>query len=196
MSVDPEMLKILENLQNAEQIHEKKKADRAAGIHVVKEDAKEMYNILKKFQGATDKTATKIAKERDTDPTTAVGTMQNNTVSMAGYNVLMEKRHLTDSYKKTYYDITDSKGNVLYKDIALFESAMTVLKSLIDNNISKINTVIELDGRYAGYLAEAAHHKARGKVITESYKKDVAIAKQSSAMDKASRVKREIKRHI
>ena len=40
MSVDPEMLKILENLQNAEQIHEKKKADRAAGIHVVKEDAK------------------------------------------------------------------------------------------------------------------------------------------------------------
>ena len=193
MTVDPEMLKILQNLENAEQIHEKKKADRAAGIHVVKEDAQEMYDILKKFQGATEKTATKIAKQRDTNPTVAVGTMQNNTVSMSGYNVIMEKRNLTDKYKKVYYDITDSKGNVLYKDIALFESAMTVLKCLIDDNISKLNKVIELDGRYAGYLAEGAHHKARCKVITESYKKDVAIAKQSNAMDKAGRIKRDIK---
>ena len=61
--------------------------------------------------------------------------MQNNTVSMA--IMLLWKNATTDKYKKVYYDITDSKGNVLYKDIALFESAMTVFKSPIDDNILK-----------------------------------------------------------
>lgn len=195
MSVDPEMLKILQNLNNAQQLHEDKITAREEGREVVSEDSKEMYNILKKLEEATEKTATKIASEKDTDPVTAVGSITNSTVSMSGYNVVMEKRYLTENYKKTYYDIT-SGGKLLYKDIALFETAMTILKSLIDNNQTKIKKLLELDGRYASYLSEAAYHKQRTKVINESVKKDVAIAKQGAAMDKASAVKREIKRYI
>ena len=195
MSVDPEMLKILQNLNNAQQLHEDKITAREEGREVVSEDSKEMYNILKKLEEATEKTATKIASEKDTDPVTAVGSITNSTVSMSGYNVVMEKRYLTENYKKTYYDIT-SGGKLLYKDIALFETAMTILKSLIDNNQTKIKKLLELDERYASYLSEAAYHKQRTKVINESVKKDVAIAKQGAAMDKASAVKREIKRYI
>jgi hypothetical protein len=195
MSVDPEMLKILQNLNNAQQLHEDKITARAEGREVVSEDSKEMYNILKKLEEATEKTATKIASEKDTDPVTAVGSITNSTVSMSGYNVVMEKRYLTENYKKTYYDIT-SGGKLLYKDIALFETAMTILKSLIDGNQTKIKKLLELDGRYASYLSEAAYHKQRSKTINESVKKDVAIAKQGAAMDKASAVKREIKRYI
>ena len=44
MTVDPEMMKILQNLENAQSIHEKKIEDRAQGKHVVNENSQEMYD--------------------------------------------------------------------------------------------------------------------------------------------------------
>ena len=42
MTVDPEMMKILQNLENAQSIHEKKIEDRAQGKHVVNENSQDI----------------------------------------------------------------------------------------------------------------------------------------------------------
>jgi oligoribonuclease (3'-5' exoribonuclease) len=193
MSIDPEMLKILQNLENAQQIHEDKKQARAEGKEVVSEDSQEMYNILKRLEDATTKASKRVLNERDSDPVVAVAMKKDSTVTMGQYHVVMEKRNLTQKYVKTYYDITDNTGNIIHKDIALFETAMAVLKNLINERTSKVSKLIELDCRYASYLAEAAYHKERSKTITESVKMDVAVAKQGNAMDKASYIKKQIK---
>jgi len=193
MSIDPEMLKILQNLENAQQIHEDKKQARVEGKEVVSESSQEMYNILKRLEDATTKASERVLNERDSNPVVAVAMKKDSTVTMGQYHVVMEKRNLTQKYVKTYYDITDSTSNIIHKDIALFETAMAVLKNLINNRKDKVSKLIELDCRYANYLAEAAYHKERSNTLTESIKKDVAIAKQGSAMDKASYIKKQIK---
>ena len=194
MTVDPEMLKILKNLENAEQLHEQKQIDRAQGKAVVSEDSQEMYNILKRLEDATTNVAQTINEQKDVNPVTAVGMKSGNTITMNGYSLHMEKGKLTEKYTKTFYTIKHG-DDVLHKDLGLFESAMAILKKLIERK-SGISKIVELDDRYLSHLTEAAYHKARAKTITESVKHDVAIAKHSSAMDKASDAKREIKRLI
>lgn len=159
-------------------------------------ETSEMLKILQRLEDATTSTATKIAEDKFKEPYAAVGTMTENVVSMGRYNIIMEKRNLVSGYKKTFYDITDSKGNLLYKDIGLFETSMAILKNLIDDNESKIKKLVSLDEKYINYLSEAAHHKTRSRKINESVQKDVAIAKQGTCIDKASLIKREIKRLI
>lgn len=192
MTVDPEMMKILQNLQNAEQLHEQKQLDRSKGIVNVSSDSKEMYDILKRLDDATTNVAETIIKEKDTNPVSAVGIMQDNTITMGGYSILMEKKNLTSRYRKTFYHI--KHGNtILHSDVALFESAMGILKGLVISKIDKTESIIELDNKYASLLLEAAEHKERARKLTESVKQDVALAKQSSAMDKAAIIKKQIK---
>lgn len=193
MTVDKEMLKILQNLENAQSIHEKKIEDRAQGKHVVNENSQEMYNILKRLEDATTNVSKQIAQEARTDTKAATGLMHNSAINMGGFSVLMEKKSVTGKYKKTYYTITDSTGNVLHEDVALFESAMGILKELVSGKTSNTKKIIDLDNSYASHLQEAAYHKERSVMITEGYKKDIALAKQSSAMSKLSGIKKQIK---
>jgi len=58
---------------------------------------------------------------------------------------------------------------------------------------SNTKKIIDLDNSYASHLQEAAYHKERSVMITEGYKKDIALAKQSSAMSKLSGIKKQIK---
>jgi hypothetical protein len=186
MTIDPEMLKILQNLEDAHTNVEETKAKRASGQHVVKEDTQEMYNILKKMEDATTKAATKVIKNGE--PITT-----QNSVSMGKYTIVMEKRTLVQGVNKVYYDIKDNNGKIIYPDIALFESAMAVLKGLCTDSKNNSKKIIELDEKYNMYLQEAASHKRRIRKLNEGYKKDVGLAKQSSAMDKASTTKKQIK---
>lgn len=192
MTVDREMLKILQNLENAKNLHEQKVSDRAEGKAVVTEDAQEMYQILKRLEDATTNVAQTIVEQKDTNPMTAVGTMSDNTVSMGDYSVVMEKKSLTEKYKKTFYTIKKGERDI-YVDLGLFESAMAILKKLVTDKTGNIKKIIDLDDKYVSYLNEAANHKQRASMINESSRKDVAIAKQSSAMDRASYVKKQIK---
>ena len=193
-----EMKAILQKLQDAENgLPRAKLSESASAVaaHVTSNpNSQEMFNILKKLEEATTNVAQTINEDRNTDQITAVGIAnRNSNITMGGYNVIMEKRHLVEKFQKTFYDISDADGNILYADISLFETAMSILKSLVTENTSKIKKIIELDCRYNSYLTEAATHKHRGKMIKESYKKDVYSAKQSAAMSKASGIKKQIK---
>ena len=192
-----EMKAILQKLQDAESGQPAKLSESASEVkaHVTSNpNSQEMFNILKKLEDATTNVAQTINEDRNTDQITAVGIAnRNSNITMGGYTVIMEKRHLVENFQKTFYDISDDDGNILYKDISLFETAMSILKNLVTENTNKIKKIIDLDSRYNSYLTEAATHKHRGKMIKESYKKDVYSAKQSAAMSKASGIKKQIK---
>jgi hypothetical protein len=161
----------------------------------VSPDAHEMYNILHKLQNATEDSAKNFVKE-----SAVQGPSSNNNVppsfGVGGLNVLLNKRKI-NGYKKTYYSITED-GSITVEDLALFESAMAIVKNKLENdeNIQKTQRIIELDLQYASYLEEAASHKQRAKVITEAARHSIAMAKHSAAVDKMKQIKAQIKRFL
>ena len=157
----------------------------------VSSDAVEMFNILNRLNEAQNK------KEVVVEATSAVAeTYDNDTISLNGkYNIQMEKQNVVPGVAKTFYNITDHTGEVIYEDIALFESAMLIVKGLMVGKV-QIKTVLDLDERYASHLAEAALYKQKAKRLTESVKKDLALTKQGVAVDKMKMYKRRIKSMI
>ena len=87
--------------------------------------------------------------------------------------------------------ISRSERNL--NSLALFESAMAVLKNYVEDNSSSTTKIITLDEKYDSYLQEAAQHKSRAKQVKESFKRDVYTAKQGQAVSKMRTIKREIK---
>ena len=185
------MLDILQKLNDAYTRPAVKSTDGTKSYSVSK-DASEMLNILQKLETATAKATTEKYHEAKVNIKLSTATMTNNTVSVGKYNVILEKKSVIPGVKKTFYKITDSAGETLYSDIALFESAMGVVKGLLFN-ISKVKKILDLDAKYAGYLAETALYQYKAKTLNESYKKDVAVAKQGNAATKMMAIKNQIK---
>jgi hypothetical protein len=150
----------------------------------VSPEAQEMYNILNKLHNATATEAKQLVVE-DSAPVTSFG--------VGGLNVVLNKRSV-NGYKKTYYSITEN-GKTTVEDLALFESAMAIVKNKLDiENVAKTDRIVELDLQYASYLEEAAAHKQRARMITESARHDVAMAKHGVAVDKMKQIKAQIKK--
>lgn len=187
-----EMLKILQNLENAEN---RKPTVTPEGTTIpanVSNDAQEMYNILNKLQNATEEATKKVIKETKTDPKLSAATFKEDNINVNGqYNIDIVKKSVAQGISKKFYNISDANG-ILYEDICLFESAMGIIKSLMEGN-SKLNKILDLDGRYGSYLAEAAMYKVKVKTLKEGYKQDIALAKQTSALSKMTSYKKQIK---
>lgn len=158
----------------------------------VSANAAEMFNILYKLEEATANATKQKFQESKSDITLSTATMQDNTVSVGKYNVVLEKKTVVPGVKKTFYKITDSKGAAIYSDIALFESAMGIIKGLLFEN-SKIDKILDLDAKYSNYLSEAAIYKYKAKTLTEGHRQDVALAKQGNAATKMATIKKQIK---
>lgn len=150
----------------------------------VSPEAQEMYNILNKLHNATATEAKQLVVE-DSAPVTSFG--------VGGLNVVLNKRSV-NGYKKTYYSITEN-GETTVEDLALFESAMAIVKNKLDiEDTQKTNRIVQLDLQYASYLEEAAAHKQRARMITESARHDVAMTKHGVAVDKMKVIKAQIKK--
>lgn len=184
------MADILEKLQNAEHRVQQEptvKEDGTVFNPKVSNEAQEMYNILNKLQNATENTAKTLVKE-----STQVETASNESFGFGGLNVVLNKTTVY-GYKKTFYNITEN-GDTLYADIALFESAMAIIKNMLNkNDQNRTDKILELDASYGNYLSEAAGYKQRTKTVTESVKKDVYMAKHNVASDRMKAIKSKIK---
>lgn len=187
------MEEILRKLNEAESNAQHIREERAKGNVVVKSDAQEMYNILSKLEKATETASKTVVKEAQKNPVVATGAIKENTVTMGNYVVTMEKQSVVKGISKKFYHI-DCNGQRLYSNIALFETAMSVLKFLIEDKSP--DKIIELDNMYGGALQEAAHYKMKAKRVTESFDFDLAQAKQQSAVTKMSTIKQKIKASI
>ena len=160
----------------------------------ISQDATEMYNILAKLhkvQDATDSAATNIVTESERFIESV--NKATESVGIDKFNIVLEQHNIS-GYVKTYYTVAEN-GVRIYENLALFESAMAIIKNeLFKNDVNKSKAILEYDSRYASALEEAAKQKRRQKTLTESIESDIAAAKHSVATEKMHKMKIAIKK--
>jgi len=189
-----EMFDILKKLEDAHQAPEKFKkqnSDSPTG----KPEVDEMYNILSKLQEATTSAASNLVIKEEKVPTLEPIDLES-AVSIKDFKVVLEDTVL-HGFKKTYYSVMEG-NECLYKDIALFETAMGVVKELLKDNCNdtKIDRILSFDEKYSSQLTEAAMYKRKMKMVTESTKQDIYSAKHGNATEKMRQIKAQIKKII
>ena len=141
-------------------------------------DSKTMQDILKSFHNATTNT-----KPKD--------------IRMGDYKLSVEEYEIAPNTYKSYYNIYNLKeSNEELYSLALFESAMVIIKELSMGVNQKKEKIARLDSQYDDYLQEAAVIKAKAKLVTESFKRDVYSAKHDHAVHKMKSIKQQIKAAI
>jgi hypothetical protein len=151
--------------------------------------AVEMLSILTKLENAATTVASKLVTESTDVPESDLA----DKVGIGKYNVVLEKSSVA-GFAKTFYTITEN-GKSVYQQLALFESAMAIIKvKLFNKNSDKINQIVDLDSKYASALHEAASHKSRmtHSPLNES-QQDVLAAKHSNAIARMQGIKKQIK---
>jgi len=167
------------------------------------EDAKAMEAVLRKLEEATNNSVNKVLNEdnktssRD-DAIVALNTSRTEAgVNVANYTIKPTKLTI-GGIRKNYYDIVENDtGEVLYKELSLFESAMSITKRLmLGKRLQDCDTIAQMDEAYDSRLLEAYNYKERIKIVTESVKRDVYEAKYSNAMAKVKDAKQKIIRTL
>ena len=158
----------------------------------VSKNAQGMLSILQKLDEATTQVTKEIVKESENDIELSAIDKKGDTVRVNNYEITMEKTTIVPGIKKTFYNIKEG-DEIIHKDLALFETAMGIVKGLLFDNYSKVDRLLELDNRYASSLQEAATYKMKCKTIVESSKHDIAMAKQAHAVSKMKSIKNQIK---
>ena len=155
----------------------------------VSPDAVEMLNILTKLENVASTAASKMV----TESTAQAVSESSDKFGIGKYNVVLEKTSIA-GFAKTFYTITEN-GNPVYKQLALFESAMAIIKvKLFNKGVDKINQIVDLDSKYANALHEAASHKSRmSHTALNEAKQDVLAAKHSNAIMRMQSIKKQIK---
>ena len=153
------------------------------------EQTKAMHDILSKLQGV-DKT-TKIVAERaenDVDLNIAINQkITENSVSVQNYRIDIVLQKFADKQKRFYNICEDNK--ILHKDIALFETAMGVVKNLILNKNKKVEDLLNADLNYNNALYEVYMYKTKAR---KSINEDVMLAKMSQAQVRLQNAKQPI----
>ena len=116
-------------------------------LNSVRKDDQGMYDILQRLDEATTKVAEEAVEEAYDDPMMAVATKKGNSVKIAEYEITMDKQQVVPGIKKTFYTIKED-GEVLHEQIALFETAMGVVKGLMHGKTGNIKQLLDLDIRY------------------------------------------------
>ena len=153
------------------------------------EQTKAMHNILSKLQGV-DKT-TKIVAERaeqDVDLNIAINQkITENSVSVQNYRIDIVLQKFADKQKRFYNICEDNK--IIHKDIALFETAMGIVKNLMLNKHKKVDDLLKADLDYNNALYEVYMYKTKAK---RAINEDVMLAKMSQAQVRLQNAKQQI----
>ncbi len=156
-----------------------------------------MADLLRRLENATTNGAKQMIAESDNCKETflALNTHRTQTgVRMGDYDIVVEKFDL-DGLKKNYYTIVDTQYNeVLYNELSLFESAMSITKRLVFNRrTNECNNIQSMDSNYDSYVREAYNYKQKLKHVGDDYsKRDVFEAKYSNVLGKLKNVKEKI----
>ena len=160
-------------------------------------DTRAMANILEKLEKSTRKTAENLVEASDgnTELKMAMNTSRSNTgVSVAGFEIVVEKQKLENITKNFYSIKQNNTKEILYKDLALFETAMSIVKRLmLDKLTTDIDRIVDIDKQYTAHLIESYDYKRRlkSKTLTEA-KADVYEAKAGLANEKMRIAKQKI----
>ena len=153
------------------------------------QETKAMHDILSKLKGV-DKT-TKIVAERaeqDVDLNIAINQkITENSVSVQNYRIDIVLQKFADKQKRFYNICEDDK--ILHKDIALFETAMGIVKNLMLNKNKKVEDLLKADLDYNNALYEVYMYKTKAR---KSINEDVMLAKMSQAQVRLQNAKQQI----
>lgn len=145
-----------------------------------------LYDIINTF----DKTSQKLNERAETNVDLRVAMTQkatDNRISVQQYDIDI----VQDSFagrKKNFYNIYENK-ELLYKDIALFESAMGIVKNLMKNQNNRVKELEKADMEYNNALYEVYMFKSKAK---SRFNEDVMLAKMSNAKRKLAQAKSKI----
>ena len=152
-------------------------------------ETKAMHDILSKLKGV-DKT-TKIVAERaeqDVDLNIAINQkITENSVSVQNYRIDIVLQKFGDKQKRFYNICEDNK--IIHKDVALFETAMGIVKNLMLNKHNKVEDLLKADLDYNNALYEVYMYKTKAK---RSINEDVMLAKMSQAQNRLHNAKQQI----
>ena len=153
------------------------------------QQTKEMHDILTKLKGV-DKTTKIVAEraERDIDLNVAINQKITETsVSVQNYKIDIVLQKFGGKQKR-FYNICEG-NKILHRDIALFETAMGVVKNLMLNKHKKVEDLLKSDLDYNNALYEVYMYKTKArKLINE----DVMLAKMSAAQNRLHSAKQQI----
>ena len=153
------------------------------------EQTKAMHDILTKLKGV-DKTTKIVAEraERDIDLNVAINQkVTENSVSVQNYKIDIVLQKFADKQKR-FYNICEGK-RILHRDIALFETAMGIVKNLMLNKYKKVDDLLKADLDYNNALYEVYMYKTKAR---KSINEDVMLAKMSAAQNRLHSAKQQI----
>ncbi len=153
-------------------------------------NTKAMYDILNKL-GSVDDTSRMVAEraEKDIDLKVAINSkVTENSVSVQNYRIDIVLQEFAGKQKK-FYNVVDG-NKIIHQELALFETAMGVVKNLMDNKSSKVNELVKYDRDYFNSLYEVYAHNSRIK--SGKINEDIAVAKLSNAKEKMKHAKNKI----
>ena len=145
-----------------------------------------LYDIINTF----DKTSNKLNERAESNMDLRVAMTQklkDNSVSVQQYRIDIVKEKFADRIKN-FYNIYEH-NKLVYKDIALFESAMGIVKNLMSNNNKKVIDIEKADMEYNNALYEVYMFKSKAK---SRVNEDVMLAKMSNAKRKMAEAKAKI----
>lgn len=154
------------------------------------QDTKEMFNILSKLD-KVDKTTRIVAENAQKDVELKMAITQKineNSVSVQNYRVDIILQPFAGRQKK-FYNVVEG-DRILHRELALFETAMGIIKSLMTGKTSKVQELASYDEIYANNLYEVYMHNSRIK--KGSINEDVAVAKSDRAKQKMYEAKNKI----
>lgn len=153
------------------------------------QQTKAMHDILTKLKGV-DKTTKIVAEraERDIDLNVAINQkITENSVSVQNYRIDIVLHKFADKQKRFYNICEDNK--IIHKDIALFETAMGIVKNLMLNKHKKVEDLLKEDLNYNNALYEVYMYKTKAK---RTLNEDVMLAKMSAAQNRLHSAKSKI----
>lgn len=187
------MADILRNLQQKTEasISEAKSmpAENERISRITNPDTRAMANILEKLETSTRKTAANLVEASDTNSELklAMNTSRSQSgVSVDNFEIIVEKQKIANMTKNFYSIRDNATSEVLYSDLALFESAMSIVKRLmLGKQTQDVGRIVEIDQQYAAGLLESYDYKSKLKSTTLTETKiDVYTTKQSLATEK------------
>ena len=152
-------------------------------------NTKAMHDILSKLK-SVDKTTKIVAEraERDIDLNVAINQkITENSVSVQNYRIDIVLRKFAGKQKR-FYNICED-NIIIHKDIALFETAMCIVKNLMLNKLKKVEDLLKEDLNYNNALYEVYMFKTKAR---KSINEDVMLAKMSAAQNRLHSAKSKI----
>ena len=156
-------------------------------------DTKAMHDILSKLQGV-NKTTQIVAERAENDVDLQMAITQKvteNSVTVQNYKIDIVLQPFAGKQKR-FYNICED-NNIIHREVALFETAMGIVKNLMLNKNQKVTELLDADLEYNNALYEVYMYKMKAK---KSLNEDVMLAKLSQAQNKLGEAKAKILRRL